>query len=90
MIRHARPRDFSQSDVPLSWDADGMLHDPRRGRTYVTFARPVPGSPAPPEPPPPPIPAAPHVPAVRQAFDAVALTSIITGLALLLRITLRF
>lgn len=86
MIRHARARDFSVTDVPLRWDADGTLRDTRHGRTYVIFT--VPAAVPPPVAPEPP--SAPRVPAVRQAFDAVALTSVITGIVLLLRISLRF
>lgn len=83
MTQPTRPRDFAQTDVRLRWHADGTLCDPGRGRTYVTFAPPVP---APPLEPPAPV----LVPVVRQAVDAVALTSVITGVLLVLRISLRF
>jgi hypothetical protein len=60
--------------VSIDWHADGTFYDARRNRTYVTYAPPPPAS----------------VPVVWQAVDALALTSAITGLLLVLRISLRF
>jgi hypothetical protein len=74
MPSQPRPRDFAHTDVPIRWHADGTFYDARHGRTYVTYA------------PPPPV----SIPVVWQAVDAVALTSVITGLLVVLRISLRF
>jgi hypothetical protein len=72
-------REFAGIDVPLRWQPDGTLRD-SGGRSYVTFR--------PPAPPPPPKPV--NVPVLVQAVDAVALTSVITGLLVVLRVALRF
>jgi hypothetical protein len=79
MIHTQAPRrEFASTDVPLRWEPDGTLRD-RHGAAYLTF-----------RPPAPPPPAAVAVPVLIQAVDAVALTSVIAGLLVVLRAALRF